>query len=160
MGCFFYAACRKSSLTQGYLPGVILLIFIIVGMCLEERFFCRNLCPMGAVFSASGASVLCIAPRQRKLHQRPQRMHEEMSIRDRTPEDGSLKVEGDCFQCQKCIDTCQRSISIAESKVEEMNSGFTILQGNFIYLQLYLGRSVIDEEKRSVFRRDGISFAA
>ena len=28
---------------QGYLPGVILLLLIIVGMCLEERFFCRNL---------------------------------------------------------------------------------------------------------------------
>lgn len=71
---------------QGYLPGVTLLLLIIVGMCLEERFFCRNLCPMGCgILITSGASVLCIAPRQRKLHQRLQRMHEEMSIRDRTP---------------------------------------------------------------------------
>ena len=38
-----------------------------------------------SILITSGASVLCIAPRQRKLHQRLQRMHEEMSIRDRTP---------------------------------------------------------------------------
>ena len=35
----------------GYLVGLALLLVILVGMCLEERFFCRNLCPMGAVFS-------------------------------------------------------------------------------------------------------------
>ena len=70
---------------QGYLPGVILLIFIIVGMCLEERFFLSESVSDGScILIASGASVLCIAPRQRKLHQRLQWMYEEMPIRDRT----------------------------------------------------------------------------
>lgn len=27
---------------NGYLIGLIILVFLIVGMCLEERFFCRN----------------------------------------------------------------------------------------------------------------------
>lgn len=35
----------------GYLVGLVLLVLILVGMCFEERFFCRNFCPMGAVFS-------------------------------------------------------------------------------------------------------------
>lgn len=35
----------------GYLVGLVLLVLILMGMCFEERFFCRNFCPMGAVFS-------------------------------------------------------------------------------------------------------------
>lgn len=35
----------------GYLLGIVLLVLIMVGMALQERFFCRFLCPMGAVFS-------------------------------------------------------------------------------------------------------------
>ena len=35
----------------GYLLGVVLLVLIMIGMAVQERFFCRFLCPMGAVFS-------------------------------------------------------------------------------------------------------------
>lgn len=35
----------------GYIPGLVLLALILGGMCVQERFFCRFLCPMGAVFS-------------------------------------------------------------------------------------------------------------
>ena len=35
----------------GYVTGLVILLFLIVGMCLEERFFCRNFCPMVAVLS-------------------------------------------------------------------------------------------------------------
>ena len=94
---------------QGYLPGVILLLLIIVGMCLEERFFCRNLCPMGAVFS-----LLPVLPFF-ALHRDRENCIKGCSGCTKKcpsgiglPEDGSLKVEGDCFQSQKCIDTCPR----------------------------------------------------
>ena len=36
---------------SAYIPGIVLLVLILVGMFFEERFFCRFLCPMGAVFS-------------------------------------------------------------------------------------------------------------
>ena len=36
---------------EGYFAGVVLLILILCGMCVQERFFCRILCPMGAIFS-------------------------------------------------------------------------------------------------------------
>ena len=36
---------------SSYIPGIVLLVLILVGMFFEERFFCRFLCPMGAVFS-------------------------------------------------------------------------------------------------------------
>ena len=36
---------------SSYIPGIVLLVLILVGMFFEERFFCHFLCPMGAVFS-------------------------------------------------------------------------------------------------------------
>ena len=107
---------------QGYLPGVILLIFIIVGMCLEERFFCRNLCPMGAVFS-----LLPVLPFF-ALHRDRENCIKGCSGCTKKcpsgiglPEDGSIKVEGDCFQCQKCIDTCPK---------KHIHTGIKGLKGN------------------------------
>ena len=105
-----------------YLPGVILLLLIIVGMCLEERFFCRNLCPMGAVFS-----LLPVLPFF-ALHRDRENCIKGCSGCTKKcpsgiglPEDGSLKVEGDCFQCQKCIDTCPK---------KHIHTGIKGLKGN------------------------------
>ena len=39
---------------SSYIPGIVLLVLILVGMFFEERFFCRFLCPMG-----SCRSLLC-----------------------------------------------------------------------------------------------------
>ena len=78
---------------QGYLPGVILLLLIIVGMhrdrenCIKGCSGCTKKCPSGIGL----------------------------------PEDGSLKVEGDCFQCQKCIDTCPK---------KHIHTGIKGLKGN------------------------------
>ena len=35
---------------EGYVPGLIIMICIIVGMAFKERFFCQFLCPLGAIF--------------------------------------------------------------------------------------------------------------
>ena len=34
----------------GYAIGIVLLTILMIGMCVQERFFCRFFCPMGAVF--------------------------------------------------------------------------------------------------------------
>jgi NosR/NirI family nitrous oxide reductase transcriptional regulator len=36
---------------QNYLIGLIILAFITLGDLFIERFFCRYLCPLGAIFS-------------------------------------------------------------------------------------------------------------
>ncbi len=42
----------------GYAIGIVLLTILMIGMCVQERFFCRFFCPMGAVFfPASGTAV-------------------------------------------------------------------------------------------------------
>jgi len=70
-----------------YITGAVVLVLIIIGMCVQERFFCRFMCPMGAVFS-----ILPIAATF-TLH------------RDRA---GCIKG-CDCFQCQKCNGICPKS---------------------------------------------------
>ena len=109
----------------GYGIGLVILILLIVGMCLEERFFCRNLCPMGAVFSLVPVLPLFSLHRDRgncipKCSGCTRKCPSDIGL----PEDGSWKVEGDCFQCQKCIDTCPK---------KNIHCGVKALRGNEIW---------------------------
>ena len=113
----------------GYIVGLLILILILAGMCLEERFFCRNLCPMGAVFS-----LLPVLPFF-ALHRDRENCIKGCSACTKKcpsgiglPEDGSPKVEGDCFQCQKCIDTCPKG---------NIHTGIRSLKGNEIWFMLF-----------------------
>ena len=85
VGCFFYAACRKSSLAGIFAGSDSTNFYHCRNVSGRKIFLSESVSDGSGILTASGASVLCIAPRQRKLHQRLQRMHEEMSIRDRTP---------------------------------------------------------------------------
>lgn len=93
----------------GYLVGLVLLVLIIAGMCFEERFFCRNFCPMGAVFSLLPVLPFFALHRDREnCIKGCKACTKKCPSNIGLPEDGSPKVEGDCFQCQKCIDTCPK----------------------------------------------------
>ncbi len=109
---------------DGYAVGLIILIAILAGMCLQERFFCRNLCPMGAVFS-----LLPVLPFF-TLHRNKDNCIKGCSACTRKcpsdielPKDGSPRVVGDCFLCQKCIDICPK---------KNIHTGIKILRGNEI----------------------------
>lgn len=113
----------------GYLVGLALLLVILVGMCLEERFFCRNFCPMGAVFS-----LLPVLP-YFALHRSRENCIKGCQACTRKcpsgiglPEDDSIRVEGDCFQCQKCIDTCPKG---------NIHLGIKVLSGNEIWFTVF-----------------------
>lgn len=112
----------------GYAAGLIMLIVILAGMCVEERFFCRNLCPMGAVFSLLPVFPFLALHRDREnCIKGCQACTRKCPSGIGLPEDGSIRVEGDCFQCQKCIDTCPKG---------NIHTGLKILRGNEIWFTI------------------------
>lgn len=98
---------------SSHVTGVILLILIIMGMAVCERFFCLVLCPMGAVFS-----MLPVLPLSMLKRNREQCIKGCSACQNKCPsgiglpdlENGSNQDirTGDCFMCGKCIDTCPK----------------------------------------------------
>ena len=109
----------------GYTLGVVLLVLIVIGMCFQERFFCRVLCPMGAVFS-----VLPVLPFSTLRRDRSECIKRCRACTMKCPSDIELapdtapELSGDCFQCQKCIDTCPKG---------NIHTGIRALKGNEIW---------------------------
>ena len=93
----------------GYIVGLVILVLILVGMAFQERFFCRVLCPMGAVFS-----MLPVLPMFTLRRDRSECIRGCRACTMKCPSDIELapdtapELSGDCFQCQKCIDTCPK----------------------------------------------------
>ena len=111
-----------------YIVGVILLILLIIGMSIEERFFCRFFCPMGAIFSILPMLAFFTLHRDRENCLKGCKACEKKCpAMVELPTKGSLEVRGECIQCQKCIDTCPKS---------NVSCGVTKLKGNEILFTL------------------------
>lgn len=93
---------------DGYLPGAILLLLILVGMAFQERFFCQFLCPMGAVFA-----LLPVLPFG-QLHRNPEQCLKGCNAcRNNCPVNLKLEPDGfrngECICCEKCAGICPKS---------------------------------------------------
>ncbi len=101
----FLTALRFSF--SGYEIGVLLLLLIVAGMAVKERFFCQFLCPMGAVFS-----LLPILPFA-MLRRDPencltgcQACKKQCPVSIRLEADGFQN--GECISCERCATVCPR----------------------------------------------------
>ena len=124
----------------GYLVGVVLLILILCGMCVQERFFCRILCPMGAIFSLLPVFPYFVFRRDREncipgCAACTKKCPSDIGL----PETGSIETRGECFMCQKCIGTCpKRNIHCGISGKQKGNEWWFTGIRVVILLLLYL----------------------
>ncbi len=91
---------------EGYGLGVGLMIAILVGMVFRERFFCRFLCPMGAVFS-----LLPMNPFFTIRSDRKKCLPKCRSCINNCPANlqvGDDRTQQDCFQCGQCVNKCPK----------------------------------------------------
>ena len=108
-----------------YIIGAVLLVLIIIGMCVQERFFCRFMCPMGAVFSIFPIAATFTLHRDRAGCIKGCGACEKICPCDiGLPDDSSGRISGDCFQCQKCNGICPKS---------NIHTGIKQLRGNELW---------------------------
>ncbi|MGN0241803.1 MAG: 4Fe-4S binding protein, partial [Candidatus Weimeria sp.] len=75
----------------------------------KERFFCRFLCPMGAVFALMPVLPVFSLHRDREDCIKGCRGCTSICPADiELPDVKSSSVRGECFQCGKCIDVCPK----------------------------------------------------
>ena len=93
-----------------HIVALVLLLAICVGMFFEERFFCKFLCPMGAVFSLMPVLPVFSLHRDRsECIPRCSACTKICPADIDLPKDGAMSIRGDCFQCGKCIGNCPKS---------------------------------------------------
>jgi len=92
---------------QSFAIGTILLLLIIVGSLFVERFFCRYLCPMGAIFAI--VSKLRIAKIKKPGTNCGKCRVCTNSCKMGIPLYQSDEVSsGECIACMKCVSACPR----------------------------------------------------
>ena len=125
-----------------YAIGFIVLAFISVGAMFIERFFCRYLCPLGAVFSViSRASIFRI--------DKPTDACGKCRICTNSCATGielykTQKVNsGECINCLKCIDVCPRTNPKISYMDENLNPVFASSVAIVAFAALYGGSSAL-----------------
>lgn len=103
----------------GYGTAFVLFILILIGMAIQERFFCQFLCPMGAVFS-----LLPEIPFLKLRRKADSCIPNCQACKNNCPvhiklEENPLQ-EGECIRCGRCTQICPRAnICIGISKNDQ-----------------------------------------
>lgn len=87
--------------------GFVLLLAIAAGSLLVERFFCRYLCPLGALFAMTSGKRLYKVRRRGDTCTNCGLCTRTCSVGIRIPEKDAV-VSGECIQCMQCLAVCPK----------------------------------------------------
>lgn len=139
-----FSMLRAGKIPPGaYGIGMVLLLLILVGMAVCERFFCRFLCPMGAVFSLLPLfPVFSMRRDTGKCIKGCSACQKICPVSCTLPEHDSWEVNGECIQCGKCVWQCpKKNAGIARLRQNTAEIGFTLVRAAAL-LALFLWAGV------------------
>ena len=137
-----------------YTIGFILLLLISIGAFFVERFFCRYLCPLGAVFNIfSRIGILKIKKPTDKCGKcRVCTSNCSMAL-------PLYKVEsvcgGDCINCLKCIETCPRN----NTKVNVLGENINPELASSVAIAAMVGLYAVNNLGGTVLAKSGLTTA-
>lgn len=112
-----------SYVLQYFAIGTFILLFILIGSLFVERFFCRYLCPFGAIFTlVSKLSLFKI--------RKPSDKCESCQLCTKKCSMGiplykyDKVTSGECIQCLKCVSSCPRKNANLAMLDNELNPAF------------------------------------
>ena len=122
--------------------GLLVLLLITVGAFFIERFFCRYLCPLGAIFSiVSKVSIFKINKPKKdcgKCRLCTNNCSMGLDLYKKNNVHG-----GDCINCFKCVETCPRKNVTPEMANEELNPAFASSVALASFVAFYGGSNVL-----------------
>jgi polyferredoxin/major membrane immunogen (membrane-anchored lipoprotein) len=147
-------ASAVSFVLKNFIAGFVLLILITVASLLVERFFCRYLCPMGAIFAVvSKLRVLRIKkPSAQCGRCRVCTNACPMGIPLYKAEDVK---SGECINCMKCVGVCLRGNAAPAAKKSRLHPLAIALiavaaVAGIYYAGFFMTGGIGSEEKTSV----------
>lgn len=126
----------------------ILLALITIGAMFIERFFCRYLCPLGAILSIfSKFKIMSISKPSEKCG------NCQLCTRNCPMGINLSKIEtvdsGECISCFKCVDVCHRSnpgvVAFKKINVKWYSSAITAL---LLFTLIFFGKKYVKVEAR------------
>ena len=102
------------------LIGTGLFLLVTAGMALEPRFFCRFLCPMGAVFSLMPVLPFSVIKRDRENcipKCKACNLVCPANLEIPSDKEGDNATSGECFSCGKCIGKCPKQNTLLCAQV-------------------------------------------
>lgn len=96
---------------DGYIVGYVLLFLLLIGMAATPRFFCRFLCPLGALFSLLPPALLSRIKKPTGKSEKYRACGSCTLCSKKCPAGLKLNeadnvTSGECFACCRCVDAC------------------------------------------------------
>lgn len=164
-GVFGILVSGNLSIISSVIPtvGFVLFLAIVIGSLFVGRFFCRYLCPLGALFAVVSRKRLYKIRRQSVSCTNCGLCTRSCSMGIRIPEKNAV-VSGECIQCMQCLSICPKE-SLSASPAGAIAGtaaaaaiGGTVIVGNLISFPVTetISNQQVTEKKEKGNYKDGV----